>query len=175
MKKIFLLFSIIFTLILYICPAQNVRIITETTFSKVGGERNFWGQVRYNSVTKVVDYLQSNTVEGIVIRQVTVTCMGSGDERCSKKLDASLGGIVQLYDNNSIYEQLLIQIEEDLMAEVDAMLDEGSTNGAITRIFILPSIEGNAVFLHHEISWENGNENGDANIRLLIIDMTNQM
>lgn len=175
MKKLFILFSIIGIFILSSFSAESPRIVSETQFLKTGGSKNIWGQVRYDRIQKSVDYVESGT-EGIIIRLTTVTCEGGGNEKCSKSLSTCPGEIIQLYDNNSILADQLNIIEDQLLEEVDIMLiDEGSTSGTISRTYILTSIEGNTVYLNHSISWKNGNENGDADITVRVIDMTNQM
>jgi len=175
MKKLFILFSIIGIFILSSFSAESPRIVSETQFLKTGGSKNIWGQVRYDYVSKVVDYIESETGD-FIVRRVTVTCEGGGDEKCSKKLTTCPTEVIQLYDNNSIYAEILVDIEDELLLEIDIMLvDEGSTSGSISRTYVLTSIEGNTVYLHHIVSWDNGNENGDANIRIQVVDMTNQM
>ncbi|MDD3280716.1 MAG: hypothetical protein PHC83_04005 [Bacteroidales bacterium] len=163
MKKISLtiLFSIVFIISIF---SQSATQVSVTEFYKSGGSRNFWGQIRYNTVVKTVDIQNGVTV-------TTVVCQGPGNEKCSKRLETSTP-TVQLPNNNTISQEVFDIIVDDLIDEIEIELSNGSENGDFSRTFVLQSDQANTVYLQFTTSWTNGNTDGDGNITINYYDVT---
>ncbi len=147
------------------------RIIYITEFHKEGGRRTWWGGTRYNEVNKIVNISDTPTT-GYTIHRTTITCLHEGNEKCTKKLESPLS----LSQDATIAKEIIDNITEAELDSIDIEIIENAIySGNKSRTIILPTIEGNNAYVRLQSVWNNGTTDGDADIRITLMDISNNI
>ena len=155
--------------------ADNPRIIKIIEFHKEGGRRflGFIGQPRYREIDKNVTI---STIGEYEYHHVFVSCVGEGHAKCSEKLSETLGEeeanvdveYIQVDDYRFVNENEIVDFVDNLIEEIDESIGQGFYNGNIQRDMSFISSSGEEIMLCFEGEWINGNEDGDADIRIVV-------
>jgi hypothetical protein len=175
MKKLFIamgIFALCFGFT-NVVKAEPPRFMTVLTFHKEGGTKNFWGQVRYKTVTKditiVLDKLWN---EPYIIKEIRVECIGGGSTKCS----AVLSPAPIKSGTWTIEASRIFRIEEEMLDKIDVeLLENGSTEGHLSQRVIIISLEGHELLFSFDAAWTNGDKEGNADIKFVITDITGQI
>lgn len=171
MKKIKLL-AIIATIFVANIAVADVPVIKIIDIHKEGGRNMFWGlcEPRYSTVTKTShEYFKQDIASGtiVLVERISLTCLDPGWAKC--RLSVAENRIN--YNGVNINENIFIENANDLMDQVDKNLEKSIFSGKTTKKVTVKASGKQFLFLF-EATWQNGNENGDADIEIKVSDIT---
>ena len=156
----------------FICVGLAKEPIKILNIHKEGG-RSFLGitEPRYDKVDfETVISHEKCPYTGEVYEQhtSTLTCIGPGDIKCRKSV-AEKGF---KYNGVTISEDVFVETMNSLVDEIDEKLVEKEKEGKVVKKISVVADNNEQFIFSFIATWENGNEEGNADIQIVVYDIT---
>lgn len=154
----------------------DIPVITDKYIHKENGRKVLFGllEPRFSIIdTWSETKLETNLYGDRYYHKIWhITCKEPGESKC--RLSVSDRSSFN-YGGTSFSEDIFINTENAMMDDIDRGLNRGIFAGKATKKVCIKGSNGKSFVFLFTATWQNGNENGDADIHIAVSDITNQM
>ncbi|MBR5777897.1 MAG: hypothetical protein IKY22_05510 [Bacteroidales bacterium] len=159
----------------FMCVGFAREPIKILNIHKEGG-RSFLGitEPRYDKVdfeTKIERRQCPYTGEVYELHISTLTCLRPGDIKCRRSV-AEKGF---KYNGVTISEDIFVETMNSMVDEIDEKLVKKEKEGKVVKKISVVADNNEQFIFSFIATWENGNEEGNADIQIVVYDITKEL